>query len=268
VTAALKNLAARDPEDVDYPGLLLTIGADAVLTKDQDILQHGGVATWAFGDAIRMVGTHDRGRLALQIHFQTAQALTVALAIGFGAAKEIWEGLGKIMKQVPAEIWLGIGLGAGALLGFETPRRWVFDRLTRLKGRFGYHGAAFAAAAKKAWDVLFPVLEDLFRAMDEAEALSQSLPPRRRTFGRIPTALRERVLQSLSGRAKGMTLEEVVGAMVPSLVDCEIGTLRRQVYRVLSGDERIRRISRGRFAPARARRGRSSGGIAGGLPRA
>lgn len=67
-----------------------------------------------------MVGPHDRGRLALQVHFETAEALTVALVIVFGAAKEILEGLGKFLEQVPAEIWLGIALGAGALFGFET----------------------------------------------------------------------------------------------------------------------------------------------------
>lgn len=248
VTAAVEVLARRDPKDVGYPGLLLTIGADAILTKDNDLREDGGVTTWSFGDAIRMVATHDRGRTALQVQFQTALAFMVGFTILGGATKEAARGLGKLLKFIPAEAWVGVGVGVAALMMFETPRRWVTTHLVDLKRKAGTHWDVFTAVALRAWEVMGPVIEDIHRATSEAEAISEQLPRPPRRLGRIPSSLRERVLSALPVRPKGLTATEVLRTAFPRLCACDVAVLRQQVYRLLEGQPGIVRTSRGHFA--------------------
>lgn len=250
VASAIKRLIARDPKDTGYPGLLITIGADAVLTKDKDLKEDGGVTTWTFGDAIRMIGTHDRGRIALQVQFHTASALLVAFAVGAGAAKEAAQGIDKLLRGVPEKVWLGIGLGIASLMLFDAPRRWVQDRLTDLRRQFGSYWEAFSEAAIQAWQFLGPVIEDVYRATSEAEVQTKVLAKRPKRFGRIPEPLRTRVLQSLGSCPQGLSLDEVLEAAFPRLHVCDTAVLRRQVYRLLVSHPGVARVARGRFALA------------------
>lgn len=76
-------LRRRDPNDIEWSSLAITLEADGVFTTDKDIIEEGGVRIFKFGDAIKIVSTLRRGRLATTIQIQTAM---VALVVAGGLA--------------------------------------------------------------------------------------------------------------------------------------------------------------------------------------
>ncbi len=251
VTAALVRLAKRDPFDVEYPGLVLLLGADACLTMDKDIIQEGGVTTRTIGDVIRIVHTHDRGRVAMSFQFQTIEVLSIALGVGGEALKEGWLGLKALAKAIPEEVLVGIGLGIGALVYFDTTRGWLLKRIAPLRARFGVHWDRFKQAAQEAWEFLQPIIEDVMRATKEAETLAESMPQRPRKIHRIARSVRDGVVSCLKDAGRGMTVQEVVRAMFPRLYFCEIEVLRQQIYGILKSHPEICRVRRGLYRHSR-----------------
>jgi hypothetical protein len=245
VTAALARLTKRDPHDVDYPGLVLLLGADACLTMDKDIIEDGGVTTRSLGDVIRIVHTHDRGRVAMSLHFQTAEVLSIVLGVGGEALKEGWLGLKALAKAIPEKVLVGLGLGIGAFLFFDTTREWLLKRIAPFRAGFGVHWDRFKQAAQEAWKFLHPIIDDVMRANEEAEALVDAMPKRPRKIHRIARSVRECVVTCLKNARRGMAVDEVVRTMFPRLYFCEIEMLRRQIYGILRSHPEIRRVKRG-----------------------
>lgn len=251
VTAAIHKLAARDPKDVEYPGLMLTLGADVILTRDRHMRDDDQFTTMTFGDAIRMVKTHDRGRVALQVQFQTAEALMVFMHIGTGAAKEVASGMLKLLKRIPVEVWVGLGTGLGAiasiLMLFEKPRNWFLRQIAAAKAQLGKYWDSFSSAAIKVFEFLAPIVQDLMRASNDAMEQAKASPKREKQFGRIPTTLRDRIVACLRNQGTPMALPEIMERAFPLISSCDVSVLRRQVYRLMRKDPNIVRSSRGRY---------------------
>jgi hypothetical protein len=254
VSAAIRCLADRDPHDIEYPLLTVVLGADALLTKDRDLLSNPTVTTTSFGEMIRVARTHERGRIALHLQFRTAETLSIVFAIGFGASKEL---LGAL-RAIPLKVWLGIGAGVGCIMICDPLRNWLVRKVQPFRARLWNAWQSFVDEAANAWKNAQPVFEDLFRASNELAEVTDAYPRRPRKPARLSNTFRSTVLSVVGATKNGMTADEVLGALYPQLKHCKVDVLRGQIYRILSSHPDLERHGKGRYRLLRTRKRKAS----------
>lgn len=162
------ELGGRDPKDLPYVRLLVHAKADAILTRDRDLLDQPGPVR--DDQVLRVIRDHARGE-AVCLTVELGGRITVSVTAG--AVVELVE----LLATVPWWVWAILGLGAGAFLTlpvFAKPRAWVVKALNWCWDmfpeavRFYVDKRAVALALRTAVAKVMPTTPNATRLVDVA----------------------------------------------------------------------------------------------------
>ena len=246
VAERLDRLRKRDPEDLPYVELCVTIAADGVVSYDPDIIQDGHVRVLQFGEAIRIASVLRRGHLATTIQLHASLTGLVLGSVLVFALIELAKGLVSLISRIPIPVLIGVGLALLLLLLIPQTRQLLKDAWSKVEAWALSLWSQSKDAIAELWKVWGPIFADSFTVRTEAEELSPPIQKTRRR--RTAASFEKRVVELLRKAKRAMRPSEVARVMVPAIAACDLSRLCHRIRGVLRKNAEVRRIRFGFYA--------------------